>query len=125
MADLPAKRHAYAGRGSRIAGVIDPRTEAAFAAVPREDFGRDPAMADRFRRLWLGLGQRPGRLDEDVLVGIDARRGINNGQPSLHAQALDALKANEGETSSRSARAPAIIPRSCDAGRTDGQGDRL
>ena len=35
---------------------------------------------------------------EDALVGIDARRGINNGQPSLHAQALDALGVREGET---------------------------
>ena len=40
----------------------------------------------------------PERLYEDVLVGIDARRRINNGQPSLHAQSIDALGLTEGET---------------------------
>ena len=40
----------------------------------------------------------PARLYEDVLVAIDVERGINNGQPSLHAQSIDALGLKEGET---------------------------
>ena len=38
------------------------------------------------------------RLYDDVLVAIDASRGINNGQPSLHAHSIDALRVREGET---------------------------
>ena len=36
--DPVAKRHAYAAEVTRSAHVKDPRIEAAFAAVPREDF---------------------------------------------------------------------------------------
>jgi protein-L-isoaspartate(D-aspartate) O-methyltransferase len=98
VADLLAKRQAYAAEATRSAGVRDPRIEAAFAAVPREDFAGLPPWrvgSGAFGSDWVS---DPERLYEDVLVGIDARRGINNGQPSLHAQALDALGVSEGET---------------------------
>ena len=98
MADLRAKRRAYAAEVARRAGVSDPRIEAAFAAVPREDFVGVPpwrVTSGAFGSNWVS---DPERLYEDVLVGIDAQRGINNGQPSLHAQALDALGLKEGET---------------------------
>ena len=98
MADPVAKRHAYAAEVTRSAGVRDPRIEAAFAAVPREDFAGFPPWrvgSGAFGSDWVS---DPERLYEDVLVGIDCRRGINNGQPSLHAQALDALGPKEGET---------------------------
>jgi protein-L-isoaspartate(D-aspartate) O-methyltransferase len=98
MANPVAKRHAYAAEVTRRAGVRDPRIEAAFAAVPREDFAGFPPWrvgSGAFGADWVS---DPERLYEDVLVGIDARRGINNGQPSLHAQALDALGVSEGET---------------------------
>ena len=126
MADLLAKRQAYAAEVTRIAGVTDPRIEAAFAAVPREDFAGTPpwrVVSGPFGSDWVS---DPERLYEDVLVGIDARRGINNGQPSLHAQALDALGVSEGET---------IVQIGAGAGYytailatlvgTHGQGDRL
>ena len=99
MSDPLAKRRAYAAEITRRAGVSDPRIEAAFAAVPREDFAGPPPW-----RVGSGgvFGQTsaddPARLYEDVLVGIDARRGIINGQPSLHAQSIAALGVNEGET---------------------------
>ena len=47
------------------------------------------------------IGTRDGdlsRLYGDVLIAIDKRRGINNGQPSLHALCIDALSVREGET---------------------------
>jgi protein-L-isoaspartate(D-aspartate) O-methyltransferase len=100
MADGIAKRRqAYAAEITRRAGVSDPRIEAAFAAVPREDFAGPPPW-----RIGSGgifgqtTGDDPARLYDDVLIAIDARRGINNGQPSLHAQAIDALGLKEGET---------------------------
>ena len=60
MADLLAKRQAYAAEITRIAGVIDPRIEAAFAAVPREDFAGIPPWRVVSGPFGFGLGQRPG-----------------------------------------------------------------
>jgi protein-L-isoaspartate(D-aspartate) O-methyltransferase len=100
VADRIAKRRqAYAAEITRRAGVSDPRIEAAFAAVPREDFAGPPPWR-------IGSGGLFGRVEahdsarlyEDVLVAIDAKRGINNGQPSLHALCIDALRLKAGET---------------------------
>ena len=96
---IARRRRAYAAEIARRAGISDPRIEAAFAAVPREDFAGSPPW-----RIGSGglFGQSsssdPARLYEDVLVAIDAERGINNGQPSLHAQSIAALELREGET---------------------------
>ena len=100
MADRIAKRrHNYAIEITRRAGVSDPRIEAAFAAVPREDFaGPPPWRIGSGGFFGLASSDDPARLYEDVLVAIDVERGINNGQPSLHAQSLDALGLKEGET---------------------------
>ncbi|HZZ63358.1 MAG TPA: methyltransferase domain-containing protein [Roseiarcus sp.] len=91
-------RKAYAASIVRRAGVADPRVEAAFAAVPREDFSGPAPWS-----LSGGLFSRGGEGDlaglyDDVLVVIDAGRGINNGQPSLHAMSIAALAIEEGET---------------------------
>ena len=100
MADRLAKRRrAYAAEITRRAGVSDPRIEAAFAAVPREDFaGPPPWRIGSGGFFGLASSDDPSRLYEDVLVAIDVERGINNGQPSLHAQSLDALGLKDGET---------------------------
>ena len=100
MQDRSAKlRRAYAADIARQAGVRDRRVEEAFAAVPREDFAGPPPW---FVGSGGGYGWTPGgdpaRLYQDVLVAIDERRGINNGQPSLHALCIDALALKEGET---------------------------
>ena len=92
------RRQAYAAEITRRAGVTDPKIEAAFAAVPREDFAGPPPWRIGSGAFGLTSADDPARLYEDVLVGIDARRGINNGQPSLHAQSIDALGVSEGET---------------------------
>jgi protein-L-isoaspartate(D-aspartate) O-methyltransferase len=96
-AEIAKRRQAYAVEIAR--SVSDPRIEAAFAAVPREDFAGPPPW-----RIGSGglfgqvVSDDPARLYDDVLVAIDASRGINNGQPSLHAQSIDALRVREGET---------------------------
>ena len=91
-------RRAYAAEITRRGGVRDARIEEAFAAVPREDFSGPPPW-------FVGSGgfgwtphSDPAPLYDDVLVAIDKGRGINNGQPSLHAQCIDALAPKEGET---------------------------
>jgi protein-L-isoaspartate(D-aspartate) O-methyltransferase len=100
VADRVAKRRqAYAAEITRRAGISDPRIEAAFVAVPREDFAGPPPWRIGSGGLFgLASSDDPARLYEDVLIAIDARRGINNGQPSLHAQSIDALRLKEGET---------------------------
>ncbi len=100
MADRVARRRrAYAAEIARRAGVSDPRIEAAFAAVPREDFAGSPPWRIGSGGIFgLGSSDDPARLYEDVLVAIDAERGVNNGQPSLHALCIEALELEEGET---------------------------
>jgi protein-L-isoaspartate(D-aspartate) O-methyltransferase len=91
-------RKAYAAEIARRARARDPRVEKAFAAVPREDYSGPPP--------WFVSGGGFGsagetdlaRLYDDALVAIDAGRGINNGQPSLHALSIDALGLKEGDT---------------------------
>jgi protein-L-isoaspartate(D-aspartate) O-methyltransferase len=96
---LAKRRRIYAAEIARRAGASDPRIEAAFAAVPREDFaGFPPWRIGSGGFFGLASSDDPARLYEDVLVAIDSERGINNGQPSLHAQSLDALGARDGET---------------------------
>ena len=99
MADRVAKRRrAYAAEVTRRAHVQDPRIEAAFAAIPREDFAGPPPWRIGSGGLFgLSSSDDPARLYEDVLVAIDAERGINNGQPSLHAKSIAALELKEGE----------------------------
>src|SRR5215470_11657656 len=95
-AALAAARRAYARKVATEARVDDPRVEAAFAEIKREDFlGPGP---------WLIYGLPPGfrptttldhipggyrrtpddnpiHLYDDVLVGIMPKKGLNNGQP--------------------------------------------
>lgn len=100
MSDRSATlRGDYAGRIMRLAGVADRRIEAAFAATPREDFLGPPPWGVSGGRIGLVGGARDlASLYQDALVSIDARRGLNNGQPSLHARCIAALALEVGET---------------------------
>ncbi len=91
-------RKAYAASITRRAGVVDPRIEAAFAAVPREDFSGPPPWHVSGGGFGSTSEKDLARVYDDVLVAIDAGRGINNGQPSLHAMSIEALAIKEGET---------------------------
>lgn len=94
---------------ARRGGARDPRIEQAFAAVPREAFaGAGP---------WSVLAGGPWRsgdpgnepyirtptddpafLYQDTLIALDPARGINIGEPSLHARCLDHLAPRPGDT---------------------------
>ena len=74
----------------------------AFALVPRERFlGPGPWRLlpfNRFDEGYLSDDDDPRWLYHDVLVSIDAERGLNNGQPSLWARLFDQLDLKHGET---------------------------
>src|SRR5574337_173906 len=92
-----ALRRAYAADICRRVAVRDPRIEAAFAAVPREDFSGPPPWSIAGGGFGVELSDDVRRLYDDVLVAIDSSKGINNGQPPLHAQCIEALGLREGE----------------------------
>ena len=71
----------------------------AFSAVPREDFVGPPPwqVSGEGAGLWTSEDE-PEHLYRDVLVSLAHERGINNGQPSLHAMCLAALALQSGET---------------------------
>ncbi len=80
-------------------GISDSRIEQAFAAVPREPF----AGSGPWSVVVPGAGyvrtpdDDPAFLYQDTLIALDPARGINIGEPSLHARCLDALGLREGE----------------------------
>ena len=73
----------------------------AFASVPRERFlGPGPWRLLPFARIedpFLAPDDDPSWVYHDVLVAIDPKRGLNNGQPSLWARLLDQLDLKPGE----------------------------
>jgi protein-L-isoaspartate(D-aspartate) O-methyltransferase len=90
--ELKIIRRPYARQVTAAAGVGDPRIEAAFAAVARENFlGPGPWQIVRW-----GGGYRaspdadPVYLYTDDVIGIVPERNLNNGQPSLHAALIAA-----------------------------------
>ena len=74
------------------------RIRAAFEAIPRENFsGSGPWKV----RTAGGYIDTPSDdlcyLYQDILIAIDADRGVNNGQPSLHARSIEAAAPQEGD----------------------------
>ena len=90
---LAARRAAYAREVTARFGANDPAVEAAFAKVPREAFAGPPPWligaggADRW-----SMTRDPADLYRDRLISLIRDKGINNGQPSLHALSIAALK---------------------------------
>lgn len=85
--------------GARGAGLPTERVEAAFAAVPRERYLPSPPWRIFAPGSFSHLDTSdPADLYADVLVVLDASRGINNGQPSLHALWMAAVDPRAGET---------------------------
>jgi protein-L-isoaspartate(D-aspartate) O-methyltransferase len=103
--DVESVRAAYAREMMEASGSDDPRLEQAFAEVPREDFvgpgpwrimGLKSALAgDRYVET---PSADPAHLYRNALVALDAEKGINNGEPALHAAWIGAVAPRPGET---------------------------
>ncbi|MDC6168716.1 protein-L-isoaspartate O-methyltransferase family protein [Paucibacter sp. XJ19-41] len=99
MSTLTAHRRFYARFIVASAGASDERLVAAFEAVPREDYvGPGPWPVFIGSGYLPTISDDPGLLYQDVLIGLAPERGINNGQPTLHARCLAAVAPAAGET---------------------------
>jgi protein-L-isoaspartate(D-aspartate) O-methyltransferase len=78
----------------------DPRIEQAFRNVPREPFaGPAPWLLNFGGHDYAETpDDDPAFLYQDLLLALDAGRGINIGMPSAHAYWLGACEIREGET---------------------------
>jgi PTH1 family peptidyl-tRNA hydrolase len=97
--DLAEIRAAYADRLMAAADSDNRRLRDAFAAVPREDFLPPPPWRILAGgRVLADATANPRELYRNVLVAIDPARGINNGEPSLHAAWMAAVDPRPGDT---------------------------
>lgn len=78
-----------------------PRLQQAFATVPRERFVGDGPWrvksAWHQADYWTTEGVDPADVYHDVLIALDEKLGLNNGQPSLWAFLFDRLGVAAGE----------------------------
>lgn len=91
------RRQRYAAKVAEAARIKDLRVEHAFASVPREDFLPPPPWTV----ISLGTAVQTSDIDDiyaNVLVAIDRKRGINNGEPALHAAWMEIAGPQPGET---------------------------
>lgn len=97
--EIAAVRRAYARQMGLMAGLIDPRVEAAFATVPRENFlGKGPwAITSILRGSTMTTpDDSPAHVYADTVVVIDAAKRLNNGQPSLYYRLFAEAKIADG-----------------------------
>jgi protein-L-isoaspartate(D-aspartate) O-methyltransferase len=97
MSSLQFYREAYARCVVQASGASDARLIAAFAKVPREDFVGPAPWTILHGGHTAQQTSDPRLLYQDVLVALARDRGINNGQPSLHAMCLAAVRPALGE----------------------------
>jgi protein-L-isoaspartate(D-aspartate) O-methyltransferase len=99
MDPIEEHRKFYAEFVTASAGVKDGRLAAAYASVPREDYlGKGPWQIWAHARCLTTPTDDPRWIYQDVVVALVPERGINNGQPSLHARCMGACAPGGGET---------------------------
>jgi protein-L-isoaspartate(D-aspartate) O-methyltransferase len=99
-ASLAEIRSFFAKRMAAASNSPDPRLERIFELVPREAFlGPGPWQ------IWAGdhrylqtPSADPAYLYQNGLIALDAAKGINNGEPFLHAAWIGAAAPQRGET---------------------------
>lgn len=98
-AELAIVRRAFAKQVMGAAGLVEPRIEAAFAAVRREDFlGPGPWWRYQFSGEYLATPDaNPVHVYQDALFGIVPEKVLNNGAPSFLALLIASGRPAEGE----------------------------
>ena len=92
------RRLAYAAEITRRAGVTDPKIEAAFAAVPREDFAGPPPWRIGSGAFGLTSADDPARSQKTPLSASTLGAASTMGNRRCTRNRLDALAVSEGET---------------------------
>lgn len=98
---LEAHRTFFAELITASAGVPRSRLTSAFACTPRERYlGPGPwkVFSGAGHGYTLTPSDDPTLVYQDVVIALEEERGLNNGQPSLHAHCLAALDVREGES---------------------------
>lgn len=99
MDTLEEHRRFYAQLVVGSAGATDARLVQAFSEVPRENYlGPGPWQVYAGSRYLPTVTADARLLYQDVLIGLAPERGINNGQPSLHARCLATAAPAPGES---------------------------
>lgn len=93
MEDLASVRARYADEMGALAGVGFRPIVDALARVPRERFLGPPP----WEIVGEGPTSDPARVYRNVLVALDASKGLNNGEPRFWAGVFEALKPRPGE----------------------------
>jgi protein-L-isoaspartate(D-aspartate) O-methyltransferase len=97
-AGLDQVRAFFASMMAVASGSTDPRFERAFDLVRREAFvGPGPWRISVYQRSVETPSADPIFLYQNVLVTLDATKGINNGEPFLHATWMGAVVPTAGE----------------------------
>jgi protein-L-isoaspartate(D-aspartate) O-methyltransferase len=98
LSKVSAQRRFYARYVTAKARITEPRIVDAFASVRRELFlGKGPWNIPVGDGYLSTETDDPIVLYQDILVGLDQRREINNGEPSLHAKCIGAAVPQSGE----------------------------
>jgi protein-L-isoaspartate(D-aspartate) O-methyltransferase len=98
-ASLAEIRRFFAQRMAAASGSSDPRLERVFELVPREAFLTPGPWHINVNGRYLETPSAdPAFLYENALVALDAAKGINNGEPFLHAAWIGAVAPQGGET---------------------------
>jgi len=100
FSQLDAVRAVFARQILALANASEnKRLEQAFASIARERF----LGADQWQILtpWNGYTalqeNDPALIYQDVVIGLDPERGVNNGSPVLHARWMNAMQPKAGE----------------------------
>jgi protein-L-isoaspartate(D-aspartate) O-methyltransferase len=97
-ASLEEIRSFFATMMAVASGSTDPRLERVFELVRREAFvGPGPWHINVYQRTVETPSADPVFLYQNVLVRLDAAKGINNGEPFLHAAWIGAVAPKAGD----------------------------
>jgi protein-L-isoaspartate(D-aspartate) O-methyltransferase len=99
LSSIQDHRTFYANFVVKSVGSSNENLIAAFSSIPREQYvGAGPWPIFVNSSYVSTVSEDPRLLYQDILIGLAADRGINNGQPTLHARCLAACAPTAGES---------------------------